>query len=81
MPTKVGQQRKRFKAAPAGESAGRSSNQRTKTKKRVGSFFNGVVSLTASEFVRAEECMTKPGEPTAAAHRGAEMVRKLYRNR
>jgi hypothetical protein len=34
--------------------------------------------LTASEFARAEECMTNPGEPTAAAHRGAALLRKLY---
>jgi hypothetical protein len=69
-----------YKAAPAGDSAGRSSNHsRAKfLKKRTGGVFNGTIALTAAEFARAEECMTNPGEPTAAAHRGAALLRKLY---
>src|SRR5260370_986593 len=68
-----------YKAAPAGESSGRSSQQKAKLKtKNSSSVFNGAVALTASEFARAEACMTNPGEPTAAAHRGAALLRKLY---
>jgi hypothetical protein len=68
-----------YKAAPAGDTASRSSHFKTKfMKKRTGALFNGTVVLTASEFARAEECMTNPGEPTAAAQRGAALLRKLY---
>jgi hypothetical protein len=68
-----------YKAAPANDTASRSSHSRTKfLKKKTGSLFNGTVALTASEFARAEECMTNPGEPTAAARRGAALLRKLY---
>ncbi len=68
-----------YKAAPAFENSGRSSHQKGKFKnKKSAPVFNGAIALTASEFARAEECMTNPGEPTAAAHRGAALLRKLY---
>jgi hypothetical protein len=69
-----------YKAAPAGgDTAGRSSHHKAKVlKKKTGGVFHGAIALTAAEFARAEECMTNPGEPTAAARRGAALLRKLY---
>ncbi|MCK1575912.1 hypothetical protein [Bradyrhizobium sp. 174] len=68
-----------YKAAPAGDFSGRSASQKSKFKSRkTAPSFNGAVALTASEFARAEKCMTNPGEPTEAAHRGAALLRKLY---
>lgn len=68
-----------YKAAPAGgDTAGRSSTNKARMLKKTGGVFNGAIALTAAEFARAEECMTNPGEPTAAARRGAALLRKLY---
>jgi hypothetical protein len=43
--------------------------------------FDGVLTVDDNEFVRAWECMTNRGEPTAGARRGAELLEKLSRKR
>ncbi len=41
--------------------------------------FNGVVTLTASEYARVQQCMGNPGEPSQSAQQGADLLRKLYK--
>jgi hypothetical protein len=69
-----------LKAKPyAGSGVAAAVAGKTKRRERAGlSTFNGVVVLNEAEFARLEQCMTNPGEPTEAAHRGAELLKKLY---
>jgi hypothetical protein len=70
-----------YRARPYGGGAGGGSNLRSKKKRKASKrppAFNGVVALSAAEYARIEECTTNPGEPTEAARRGADLLRKLY---
>jgi hypothetical protein len=68
-----------YKAKSYGERGASSSGRQTKKLRASrGSTFNGVVTLTAKEYARAEECLRKPGEPSEASKRGAALLRKLY---
>jgi hypothetical protein len=64
-----------------GSASGGAAKKKAKKNTKKGASFNGVLTLTASEFARFEECMNNPGEPTAASQQGAEMLRRLYKNR
>jgi hypothetical protein len=63
-----------------GSASGGAVKRKAKKSKRA-SGFNGVLTLTAAEYARFEECMTNPGDPTTASQEGAEMLRKLYESR
>ncbi len=41
--------------------------------------FDGVLTVNDDEFAHFMECMTKPGEPTEGARRGAALLKKLKR--
>ena len=41
----------------------------------------GAVYVGASEFAELESCLTKPAQPTDSIRKGAELLRRLYKNR
>jgi hypothetical protein len=41
--------------------------------------FNGVLTLGPEAFGRFYECMTNPGKPTAAIHKGEAFLRSRYK--
>lgn len=68
----------RYKVVDGSKSRqGRRKDKKAKAVKRPV-VFNGVVTLTTSEYARIEECNLNPGSPTEANQRGADLLRKLY---
>jgi len=65
-----------YKAKSHGD--GGSGHRTKKLRASHHSTFSGVVTLTATEFARAEECLKASGEPTTASKRGAALLKKLY---
>jgi hypothetical protein len=41
--------------------------------------FDGVALVSEEAFTQVQECITKPGGPTQANRRGAQLLRKLYK--
>ena len=68
-----------YKARSYGEAGTSSGGRKAKGKNPRRSTFNGVVTLTAGEYTRAQQCMGNPGEPTPSAQQGAALLRKLYK--
>lgn len=67
-----------YKALSNGDGSSSGSRAKKALPKQVRQF-NGALTLTATEFSRAEECMRNKGNPSEGAVEGAALLRRLYR--